>query len=154
MTENATRRRRLLWWGIGYLIVVCLVWGLELKVAERWWFTTLLTYLPQQPALLPGVVLLPWALARRALPITIVNSLKLGLLVGIFIPVPLISLASLVLLLSLATYYGRWAMLTRDWRTPLIPFAVAVMFSVYALSMVRAFIRGRQTFNYSKRPKK
>ncbi len=97
---------------------------------------------------------LAWALARRALPITIVNSLKLGLLVGIFIPVPIISLTSLVLLLALATYYGRWAMLTRDWRAPLIPFAVAVMFSVYALSMVRAFIRGRQTFNYSKRPKK
>ncbi len=97
---------------------------------------------------------LAWALAPRALPVTAVNAMKLGLLVGVFIPVPIISLSSLVLMLLLASYYGRWAMLTRDWRVPLIPFAVSIMFSVYAISMVRAFIRGRQTFNYSKRKKK
>ena len=96
---------------------------------------------------------LAWALAPRALPITIVNGLKLGLLVGAFIPVFHIWLISIALMLLLATYYGRWAFLTRDWRVPLIPFAVSLMFAVYAISMVRAFIRGRQTFNYSKRAK-
>jgi vancomycin resistance protein VanJ len=46
--------------------VVLGLWGVETVVAERWWLTTLLTYLPQQPVLLPGLVLLPWTLARRA----------------------------------------------------------------------------------------
>jgi len=96
---------------------------------------------------------LKWALARRALPITIVNGLKLGLLIGVFIPFFHIWLISIVLMLLLASYYGRWAFLTRDWRVPLIPFAVSLMFAVYAISMVRSFIRGRQTFNYSKRVK-
>jgi len=76
------------------------------------------------------------------------NLLKLALLIGIFIP-PL-SLYAVLLMLLLAGYYGRWAMLTRDWRVPLIPITVSVMFSIFAVFMVRGFILGRQSFHYSK----
>ena len=79
------------------------------------------------------------------------NGLKLLLLIGIF--VPSVSLYAAVLMLLLATYYGRWAMLTRDWRVVLIPFAVSLMFSVFAVSMVKAFICRRQSFDYFKRTK-
>jgi GT2 family glycosyltransferase len=96
---------------------------------------------------------LAWALARRAFPVTAVNALKLILLIGIFVPYWPVSVGSIVLMLSLAIYYGRWAMLSRDWRVVLIPFAVSLMFSVYALSMVKGFILGRQTFGYHKRTK-
>lgn len=88
---------------------------------------------------------------RRAFFILAVNALKLVLFIGLFIW-PLTPYA-LVLLLLLAAYYGRWAMLTRDWRAPLIPFAVALMFSINALSLVRGFIQGRQSFHYHKRAK-
>lgn len=94
-----------------------------------------------------------WAFAPSAFPITAVNGLKLGLLVGAFVPILPVSLCSIALMLLLATYYGRWAMLTRDWRVVLIPFAVSLMFSVYALSMVRGFVLGRQSFHYARRPK-
>ena len=57
---------------------------------------------------------LAWALAPRALPITAVNGLKLGLLMSIFIPVPIISLLCLVLMLLLTNYYEHWTMLTRN----------------------------------------
>ena len=92
---------------------------------------------------------------RRAFVILALNGLKLTLLVGIFLwPISwIISVVSLVLLLALSAYYGRWAMLTPDWRSPLIPFAVSLMFSINALSMVRGFIQGRQTFHYHKRAK-
>jgi glycosyltransferase involved in cell wall biosynthesis len=92
---------------------------------------------------------------RRAFLILAVNGVKLALLIGLFLwPISWkISLGSLILLLLLAGYYGRWAMLTRDWRSPLIPFAVALMFSINALSMVRGFIQGRQSFHYHKRVK-
>jgi len=86
---------------------------------------------------------------RRAFLILALNGVKLALFVGLFIPA--VSIYSLLLLLLLAAYYGRWAMLTRDWRAPLIPFAVALMFSINALSMMRGFIVGRQTFGYHKR---
>lgn len=88
---------------------------------------------------------------RRAFIILAVNGLKLALFIGLFIPP--ISIYSLGLLLLLATYYGRWAMLTKDWRSPLIPFAVSLMFSINALSIVRGFIQGRQSFHYHKRAK-
>jgi glycosyltransferase involved in cell wall biosynthesis len=88
---------------------------------------------------------------RRAWPIVAVNVLKLVLLIGIFIPP--ISLYALALLLLLSAYYGRWAMLGRDWRVALIPFAVALMFSFSAVAMVRSFIRGRQSFDYLKQKK-
>jgi glycosyltransferase involved in cell wall biosynthesis len=88
---------------------------------------------------------------RRAFFILAVNGLKLVLFIGLFIPMA--SLYSLVLLLLLATYYGRWALLTKDWRAPLIPFAVSLMFSINAMSMVRGFIQGRQSFHYFKRVK-
>jgi len=79
------------------------------------------------------------------------NGLKLLLLIGIFVPP--VSLYAAILMLLLATYYGRWAMLTRDWRVVLIPFAVSLMFSVFAVSMVKAFICRRQSFDYFKRTK-
>ena len=84
----------------------------------------------------------------RAWMIIGVNVLKLMLLIGIFIPP--ISLYALVLMLLLSTYYARWAMLTRDWRVVLVPFAVSLMFACNAVGMVRAFIRGRQSFDYIK----
>jgi GT2 family glycosyltransferase len=85
---------------------------------------------------------------HRAWLIVGLNLLKLALLIGIFIP-PL-SLYAVLLMLLLAGYYGRWAMLTRDWRVPLIPITVSVMFSIFAVFMVRGFILGRQSFHYSK----
>lgn len=86
---------------------------------------------------------------RRASFIMGLNCLKLGLLIGLFIwP---ITPYALVAMLALATYYGRWAMLTPDWRSPLIPLAVSLMFSINALSMVKGFILGRQSFHYHKR---
>jgi hypothetical protein len=90
---------------------------------------------------------------RRAFFILALNGLKLALFIGLFVwPISWpVSLGSLILLLLLATYYGRWAMLTPDWRAPLIPFAVSLMFSINALSIVRGFIQGRQTFHYHKR---
>jgi glycosyltransferase involved in cell wall biosynthesis len=92
---------------------------------------------------------------RRAFFIFAVNGLKLALFIGLFLwPISWqVSLVSLVLLLLLAAYYGRWAMLSKDWRAPLIPFAVALMFSINALSLVRGFIQGRQSFHYHKRAK-
>jgi cellulose synthase/poly-beta-1,6-N-acetylglucosamine synthase-like glycosyltransferase len=94
-----------------------------------------------------------WAFAPSAFPITVVNGLKLSLLVGAFVPVFHIWLVSIALMLLLASYYGRWAFQTRDWRVPLIPFAVSLMFSVYAIYMVRGFVLGRQSFHYAKRVK-
>jgi GT2 family glycosyltransferase len=88
---------------------------------------------------------------RRAWIIVGVNMLKLVLLIGIFIPA--ISLYAIVLMLLLSIYYARWAMLSRDWRVVLVPFAVALMFSFFAVAMVRAFIRGRQSFDYIKQKK-
>ena len=88
---------------------------------------------------------------RRAWTIVGVNLLKLVLLVGIFIPP--VSLYALALMLLLAAYYGRWAMLSRDWRVVLVPFAVALMFAVNAVAMVRGFVLGRQSFHYAKRTK-
>jgi hypothetical protein len=85
---------------------------------------------------------------RRAWLIVGLNGLKLVLLIGIFIPP--VSLYAIVLMLLLSVYYARWAMLTRDWRVVLIPFAVSVMFAFFAVAMVRAFIRGRQAFDYIK----
>ncbi|MDR3458567.1 MAG: glycosyltransferase family A protein [Verrucomicrobiae bacterium] len=85
---------------------------------------------------------------RRAWPIIGVNGLKLVLLVGLFLPPVTLYAAGLMLLLSV--YYARWAMLSRDWRVVLIPFAVSVMFAFFAVAMVRAFIRGRQSFDYIK----
>lgn len=92
---------------------------------------------------------LSFAFTRRCLPITAVNGLKLFLLIGLFIPPIALYDAALMLLFSI--YYARWAMLTRDWRVVLVPFAVALMFSVYALAMVRGYILGRQSFDYLKR---
>jgi len=88
---------------------------------------------------------------RRAYVIIVLNALKLAFLVGMFIP--LVSLYSAILMLLLATYYGRWAMLSRDWRVVLIPFAVSLMFSIFAISMIRGFALGRQSFHYVKRAK-
>jgi hypothetical protein len=96
---------------------------------------------------------LTWALSPRAFPITAINALKLVLLMAVFVPVLPVSLGAIVLMLLFATYYGRWAFLTRDWRVVLIPFAVALMFSVYAVAMVRGFILGRQSFHYARRSK-
>ena len=96
---------------------------------------------------------LKWALASHTYYITAINGVKLVLLIGIFVPILPVSLTSLALMLLFATYYGRWAFLTRDWRVVLIPFAVSLMFSVYAVSMVRGFVLGRQSFHYAKRTK-
>jgi len=85
---------------------------------------------------------------RRAWVIMGLNGLKLILLIGIFIPP--ISLYAAALMLLLSIYYARWAMLTRDWRVVLIPFAVSLMFAYHALAMVRGFVRGRQSFDYIK----
>lgn len=93
---------------------------------------------------------------RRAWLIVALNVVKLALLLGIFIPLiffPLISLCALALLLLLSVYYARWAMLMKDWRVVLVPFAVALMFSFSAVAMVRAFVRGRQAFDYLKQKK-
>jgi glycosyltransferase involved in cell wall biosynthesis len=89
------------------------------------------------------------AFLRRAWPIVVLHGLKLVLLVGIFIP--LISLYALAAMLLLSIYYARWALLSKDWRVVVAPFAVALMFSVFAVAMMRAFIRGRQSFDYLKR---
>jgi hypothetical protein len=78
----------------------------------------------------------------------VLNGTKLLLLIGILIP-PITPYA-LVLLLLLSLYYARWAMLTKDWRVVVLPFAVALMFSFFAVTMVRGFIRGRQSFDYLK----
>jgi GT2 family glycosyltransferase len=96
-----------------------------------------------------------WSFLRRAYVIMGLNALKVTLFIGILL-FPIwwkVSLVCLILLLALSTYYGRWAMLTRDWRAPLIPFAVALMFSINGLSTVRGFIQGRQSFHYHKRVK-
>jgi GT2 family glycosyltransferase len=85
---------------------------------------------------------------RRVWLIVGLNMLKLVLVVGCFIPQ--VSIYAIVLMLLLATYYARWALLSRDWRVVLIPFAVSVMFAFFAIAMVRAFIRGRQSFEYIK----
>lgn len=85
---------------------------------------------------------------RRAWPIVGLNLLKLGLWIGIFIPP--ISLYALALLLLLSIYYARWAMLLKDWRVLLVPFAVSLMFAFFSVGMVRGFIRGRQSFDYLK----
>ncbi|HEV2696318.1 MAG TPA: glycosyltransferase [Verrucomicrobiae bacterium] len=85
---------------------------------------------------------------RRAWMIIGVDLLKLLLLIGLFIPPVSLYAAGLMLLLSI--YYARWAMLTRDWRVVLIPFAVSLMFAYHAIAMVRGFIRGRQSFDYIK----
>ena len=92
---------------------------------------------------------------RRAFVILALNGLKLTLFIGLFLwPISwIIPVCSLGLLLLLSAYYGRWAMLTPDWRSPFIPFAVSLMFSINALSMVRGFIQGRQSFHYHKRVK-
>ncbi len=92
---------------------------------------------------------------RRAWLIVGLNALKLMLLAGIFIGLffPLIGLGSLALMLLLSSYYARWAMLMKDWRVVLVPFAVALMFSFSAVAMTRAFIRGRQSFDYIKQKK-
>ncbi len=92
---------------------------------------------------------LRYAFSRRALPITVLNGLKLFLWIGIFIPP--ICLYAVALLFLLAIYYGRWAILSRDWRVVLMPFAVAIMFGVYAFAMVRGFLLGKQSFHYEKR---
>jgi len=48
------------------LIFVVGLWLIETFVAERHWLTTLITYMPQHWAVLPLLVLLPWALVRRS----------------------------------------------------------------------------------------
>ena len=85
---------------------------------------------------------------RRAWLIVGLNGLKLVLLIGIF--TPYVWPYALTLMLLLAIYYASWSLLSRDWRVVLIPFAVSIMFSVFAISMVAAFIRGRQSFDYIK----
>lgn len=85
---------------------------------------------------------------RRAWLIVGLNLLKLVLFIGIFIPP--ISLYAIVLMLLLSIYYAKSSLLSRDWRVVLIPFAVSVMFSFFAVAMVLAFIRGRQSFDYIK----
>jgi hypothetical protein len=67
------------------------------------------------------------------------NSLKLIFLVGIFVP-PVSAYFAILMLLH-ATYYSR-AMLSRDWRVSLIPFAVSLMFAVFAVSMAKPFLLG------------
>jgi GT2 family glycosyltransferase len=79
------------------------------------------------------------------------NVLKLLLLICLFIPP--ITLYALGLMLLLAVYYARWALLVKDWRVLVAPFGVALMFSFCAVAMVRAFIRGRQAFDYLKQKK-
>ncbi|HSY18350.1 MAG TPA: glycosyltransferase [Candidatus Acidoferrales bacterium] len=85
---------------------------------------------------------------KRAWLIIGVNGLKLVLLIGLFIPP--VTLYAAVGMLLLSVYYACWAMLTRDWRVVLIPFAVSLMFACFAVAMVWAFIRGRQSFDYIK----
>ena len=69
------------------LLIVC-----ELVIAERTWFTTLLTYMPQQPFILPAVVLLMIALFKRQWRVALVNGLAaiicLFTLLGFNIPKP------------------------------------------------------------------
>lgn len=89
-----------------------------------------------------------YAFSWRALPITGINALKLVLTVGIFIPP--VSLYAMVLMLLLSIYYARWAMLSRDWRVMLVPFAVPLMFAVYSFYMICGYVRGRQSFDYIK----
>jgi GT2 family glycosyltransferase len=85
---------------------------------------------------------------RRAWLIIGLHVLKLVLLVAIFIPP--ISLYALALMLLLSVYYARSTLFMKDWRVILIPFAVSLMFSFFAIGMLRAFIRGRQSFDYIK----
>ncbi len=85
-----------------------------------------------------------YSFLRRAWLIVGLHMLKLVLLVGIFIPP--ISLYALALMLLLSIYYARSTLFMKDWRVVLIPFAVALMFSFFAIGMLRAFIRGRQAF--------
>lgn len=48
-----------------YLAFVAAVWLAERVIAERHWAVLLLTYMPQQPFALPGIVLAGWAIRRR-----------------------------------------------------------------------------------------
>lgn len=89
-----------------------------------------------------------FAFSRRWLLITGLNAAKLFLPLGLFIPP--ITLYCAVLLVLLSLYYARWALLSRDWRVVLVPFAVPVMFAANGVSQVRGFITGRQTFDYIK----
>jgi GT2 family glycosyltransferase len=89
-----------------------------------------------------------FALTRRWIPITALNATKLFLPMGLLIPP--ISPYCAVLLVLVALYYARWAMLTRDWRVAIIPLAVPLMFAVFGVGLIRGFIAGRQTFDYIK----
>lgn len=53
---------------------VIMLKSLEFNVAELYWFTTLLTDLPQQVFILPTLVLLIWALARKKWKLLAVNA--------------------------------------------------------------------------------
>ena len=88
------------------------------------------------------------AFLHRAWVIIALNLLKLALLVGCFIPP--VTIYALLLMLLLSAYYARWALLSRDWRVVLVPFAVSVMFALFAIAMVYGFFRGRQSFDYIK----
>lgn len=76
---------------LGLLAVLCLV---EFAIAERTWLTTLLTYMPQQPFLVPAAVLLLVALCKRRWRLALINGLAvlfcLFVLVGFSIPKPIL----------------------------------------------------------------
>lgn len=61
-----SRRRRLLRITAANLCFVVGLWLVETFVAERHWLTTLITYSPQHWIGVPSVVLIVWALVRRA----------------------------------------------------------------------------------------
>ncbi|MHB0938575.1 MAG: endonuclease/exonuclease/phosphatase family protein [Armatimonadota bacterium] len=69
------------------LLTVC-----EFVIAERTWFTTLLTYMPQQPFIVPAAVLLLLSLFKRQWRLALVNGLAalicLFTLLGFNIPKP------------------------------------------------------------------
>lgn len=60
------------------------LWSAEYFIAERYWVTTLLTYLPQHLFVLPTVVLLFWALRRKAWRVMGLNLLALAFFISYF----------------------------------------------------------------------
>jgi vancomycin resistance protein VanJ len=74
------------------LTILLLLVILEGAVAERHWFTTLLTYMPQQPFCLPTAVLLVVVLYKRQWRWAAVNGLAAAicvfLLLGVNVPLP------------------------------------------------------------------
>lgn len=96
MTRSRRKQSRALCFlSISYFIFIILLCVAESFIAEKYWFTTILTYAPQHPFGIPLILLVPWALLHkqwRMLALNLASTLMfLFVLMGVSVHFPITS---------------------------------------------------------------